>query len=256
MADHTRFGTFSETIALESAGFSVLRSSLLALLSFRWWLADCFGVQCGGSIVAAYFILTSVDVTSTSASTFWLPILPHIFVSAMVIVLDWVRSCSSNGPFQQLTIVVWWLQIYFPIAEGLTRLENHRHQSRFDRHLVAKLAVFSFTNSFFSLYYLAFSVQSYSQLRYQLSTLVIMKCASHILSRWVFRYVSLIIQLGVCSCMILILSCSASKRIWVSLWSPRSPAQTSATAAAVTEEARLLRATQLHRDYSELSTRP
>lgn len=44
-------------------------------------------------------------------------------------------------------------------------LENYREQSKYDNHLIAKVALFQFVNSFLSLFYIAFYLRDQEKLK-------------------------------------------------------------------------------------------
>mmetsp|Transcript_102855 Transcript_102855/g.160464 ORF Transcript_102855/g.160464 Transcript_102855/m.160464 type:complete len:777 (+) Transcript_102855:320-2650(+) len=46
--------------------------------------------------------------------------------------------------------------VFTTVAERLTDMENHRTQTEYERHLLIKVMVFKFVNSYFVLYYIAF----------------------------------------------------------------------------------------------------
>lgn len=54
---------------------------------------------------------------------------------------------------------------YFP--------ENYRLQSKYENHLIAKVALFQFVNSFLSLFYIAFYLRDQEKLKEQLAGLLI-----------------------------------------------------------------------------------
>lgn len=43
--------------------------------------------------------------------------------------------------------------------------ENYREQSKYDNHLIAKVALFQFVNSFLSLFYIAFYLRDQEKLK-------------------------------------------------------------------------------------------
>ena len=48
---------------------------------------------------------------------------------------------------------------YLQLAHFLTEWENHRTQEQFEKHVVAKLVLFEFVNTFLALFYIAFILQ-------------------------------------------------------------------------------------------------
>ena len=57
---------------------------------------------------------------------------------------------------------------YSHLAHWLTELENHRTQEQFEKHVVAKMVLFEFVNTFLALFYIAFYLQDVSMLKNQL----------------------------------------------------------------------------------------
>lgn len=51
--------------------------------------------------------------------------------------------------------------------------ENYRLQSKYENHLIAKVALFQFVNSFLSLFYIAFYLRDQDKLKEQLAGLLI-----------------------------------------------------------------------------------
>ena len=62
---------------------------------------------------------------------------------------------------------------YLHFAHWLTELENHRTQEQFERHVVAKLILFEFVNTFLALFYIAFYLRDVSMVKSQLQTQLI-----------------------------------------------------------------------------------
>lgn len=52
-------------------------------------------------------------------------------------------------------------------------IENYRLQSKYENHLIAKVALFQFVNSFLSLFYIAFYLRDQDKLKEQLAGLLI-----------------------------------------------------------------------------------
>lgn len=52
-------------------------------------------------------------------------------------------------------------------------LENYRLQSKYENHLIAKVAIFQFVNSFLSLFYIGFYLRDQDKLKEQLAGLLI-----------------------------------------------------------------------------------
>ncbi|XP_071315385.1 anoctamin-10 [Trachinotus anak] len=62
---------------------------------------------------------------------------------------------------------------YKKVAQSLTEYENHREQSAFEKHLTAKVLVFTFFNYFAVLFHIAFFKQDVPLLRKRLASLLI-----------------------------------------------------------------------------------
>jgi anoctamin-10 len=62
---------------------------------------------------------------------------------------------------------------YLHLAHWLTEWENHRTQEQFERHVVAKLVIFEFVNTFLALFYIAFYLQDIPMLKSQVFTMLI-----------------------------------------------------------------------------------
>ncbi|CAI9716845.1 Hypothetical predicted protein [Octopus vulgaris] len=66
-------------------------------------------------------------------------------------------------------------RMYTRVAYWLNDMENHRMQEAYENHLIIKLVLFQFVNSFLSLFYIAFYLQDMELLREQLMALLIMR---------------------------------------------------------------------------------
>ncbi|KAL5004591.1 hypothetical protein ScPMuIL_018047 [Solemya velum] len=64
-------------------------------------------------------------------------------------------------------------ELYKAIAIWLNNMENYRMEESYENHLIIKLILFQFVNSFLSLFYIAFYLQDMVKLRDQLATLLI-----------------------------------------------------------------------------------
>ncbi|XP_066983808.1 anoctamin-10-like isoform X8 [Macrobrachium rosenbergii] len=62
---------------------------------------------------------------------------------------------------------------YTKVAVWLNDLENYRVEDAYQNHLITKLAVFRFVNSFLSLFYIAFYLQDMERLKEQLAALLL-----------------------------------------------------------------------------------
>lgn len=70
----------------------------------------------------------------------------------------------------------------------VTITENYRLQSKYENHLVAKVALFQFVNSFLSLFYIAFYLRDQEKLKEQLAGLLISRQIIGNLRESVFPY--------------------------------------------------------------------
>ncbi|KAF7259554.1 hypothetical protein EG68_02706 [Paragonimus skrjabini miyazakii] len=78
------------------------------------------------------------------------------------------------APKVLLAVVILLMDLgYRRLATWLTDLENHRLDREYHNHLVGKLLLLQFMNSFYSLFYTAFYLQDIEMLQQQLSTLLI-----------------------------------------------------------------------------------
>ncbi|XP_037079887.1 anoctamin-8-like [Pollicipes pollicipes] len=65
--------------------------------------------------------------------------------------------------------------VYKKVAVWLNEFENYRLEESYQNHLIVKLALFQFVNSFASLFYIAFYLQDMERLKKQLGTLLIIR---------------------------------------------------------------------------------
>eukprot|EP00871_Galdieria_phlegrea_P000368 jgi/Galph1/1331/GphlegSOOS_G6012.1 len=94
-----------------------------------------------------------------------------------------------------VTIVYILEYVYTHVADTLTKLENHKTQTQFENHQVAKLVIFQFFNMNMSLLYLAFFEMDFSRLRSSLSSFQILNVTAmniietvvHILGSYLLR---------------------------------------------------------------------
>ncbi|KFB41005.1 hypothetical protein ZHAS_00008620 [Anopheles sinensis] len=97
--------------------------------------------------------------------------------------LDWwdaklpeqgVFSCLSVIPKVLLAGAITLMdEAYYKLAVWLNDKENYRLQSKYENHLIAKVALFQFVNSFLSLFYIAFYLRDQDKLKEQLAGLLI-----------------------------------------------------------------------------------
>ncbi|XP_033750311.1 anoctamin-8-like [Pecten maximus] len=64
-------------------------------------------------------------------------------------------------------------EVYKKIAYWLNHIENYRMTETYENHLIIKLVLFQFVNSFLSLFYIAFYLQDMDRLRDQLAAILI-----------------------------------------------------------------------------------
>ncbi|XP_059056301.1 anoctamin-8-like isoform X3 [Achroia grisella] len=84
-----------------------------------------------------------------------------------VIYLTWI-------PRTFLAIIIWVEEeVYARIARWLNDKENYRLETKYENHLIVKIALFQFVNSFMSLFYIAFYLQDMDKLKEQLAVLLI-----------------------------------------------------------------------------------
>eukprot|EP00698_Gefionella_okellyi_P025917 TRINITY_DN9691_c0_g2_i1.p1 TRINITY_DN9691_c0_g2~~TRINITY_DN9691_c0_g2_i1.p1 ORF type:complete len:1870 (-),score=435.08 TRINITY_DN9691_c0_g2_i1:22-5631(-) len=86
-------------------------------------------------------------------------------------------------------VVVIFDAIYGIVAVKLTEFENHEKQSEYENHLIVKIFLFQFVNSFLSLYWIAFVRQEFDVLRSQLATLLLTRVAVNIGTGTIVPYV-------------------------------------------------------------------
>nr|CAI5824442.1 unnamed protein product [Callosobruchus analis] len=82
----------------------------------------------------------------------WLCYLPKILLAVVISLMD---------------------EAYFKIAVWLNDRENYRLETKYENHLIGKVALFQFVNSFLSLFYIAFYLQDQARLKEQLAALLI-----------------------------------------------------------------------------------
>ncbi|XP_074035844.1 anoctamin 8 white walker isoform X2 [Leptinotarsa decemlineata] len=82
----------------------------------------------------------------------WLCYLPKIMLAVIISLMD---------------------EAYFRIAIWLNDKENYRLETKYENHLIGKVALFQFVNSFLSLFYIAFYLQDQARLKEQLAALLI-----------------------------------------------------------------------------------
>ncbi|XP_019755048.2 anoctamin-8 isoform X1 [Dendroctonus ponderosae] len=117
---------------------------------------------------------------------------PVIIVSLLTVFLvmivslqiqDWWDAFLANRGFPlwlgyipkvMLAVVIWLMdEAYFKIAIWLNDKENYRLETKYENHLIGKVALFQFVNSFLSLFYIAFYLQDQERLKEQLAALLI-----------------------------------------------------------------------------------
>ncbi|XP_015598083.1 anoctamin-8 isoform X2 [Cephus cinctus] len=83
---------------------------------------------------------------------FWLSYVPKVLLAVVITLMD---------------------EAYFKVAVWLNDLENYRLDTEYENHLIYKVALFQFVNSFLSLFYIAFYLQDQERLKEQLAALLI-----------------------------------------------------------------------------------
>lgn len=82
--------------------------------------------------------------------------------------------CLSYLPKILLAVVITMLdEAYYKVACWLNDKENYRLETKYENHLIVKVALFQFVNSFLSLFYIAFYLQDMEKLKEQLAALLI-----------------------------------------------------------------------------------
>ncbi|XP_046621598.1 anoctamin-8 isoform X5 [Neodiprion virginianus] len=83
---------------------------------------------------------------------FWLSYVPKVLLAVVITLMD---------------------EAYFKVAVCLNDMENYRLDTEYENHLIYKVALFQFVNSFLSLFYIAFYLQDQERLKEQLAALLI-----------------------------------------------------------------------------------
>ncbi|CAH1392682.1 unnamed protein product [Nezara viridula] len=82
--------------------------------------------------------------------------------------------CLSYVPKIMLAVGITLLdEAYYKVACWLNDKENYRLETKYENHLIVKVALFQFVNSFLSLFYIAFYLQDQEKLKEQLAALLI-----------------------------------------------------------------------------------
>lgn len=89
----------------------------------------------------------------------------------------------DNIGYQNQTIFITFSLLFY-----FVRTENYRLQSKYENHLIAKVALFQFVNSFLSLFYIAFYLRDQDKLKEQLAGLLISRQIIGNLRESVFPY--------------------------------------------------------------------
>ncbi|XP_030075905.1 anoctamin-8 isoform X2 [Microcaecilia unicolor] len=66
-------------------------------------------------------------------------------------------------------------ELYRKIAYWLNDMENYRLQSAYEKHLIIKIVLFQFVNSYLSLFYIGFYLKDMERLKEMLATLLVMR---------------------------------------------------------------------------------
>lgn len=137
-------------------GLSILLATMSMFYYVRW---------------ESYIIQVFKDDPSAAASLY--VNLPSIVYSIFVIIAD---------------------SIFRKLAEFLTELENHRLESSFQNHLIVKILLFTFTNNFLILFYIAFYQQNIPLLQKTLRNLLLVHMFVSQALESVFPYVILVLK--------------------------------------------------------------
>ncbi|KAE8743203.1 hypothetical protein FOCC_FOCC011183 [Frankliniella occidentalis] len=98
--------------------------------------------------------------------------------------------CLSYLPKILLAIVISVLdEAYYKVACWLNDKENYRLETKYENHLIVKVALFQFVNSFLSLFYIAFYLQDQERLKEQLAALLIARQVIGNLKESAFPYI-------------------------------------------------------------------
>ncbi|XP_077988796.1 anoctamin-8-like isoform X2 [Glandiceps talaboti] len=113
----------------------------------------CFELQeYINKLVASGDLPGSSFIPLFSLFAWWMKQLPKILLAVIVGILD---------------------DVYKKVAYWLNDLENYRTEETYENHLIIKLSVGQFMNSFMALFYIAFYLQDMMRLRQQLAALLI-----------------------------------------------------------------------------------
>ncbi|XP_021368430.1 anoctamin-8-like isoform X1 [Mizuhopecten yessoensis] len=108
-----------------------------------------------------------------------------VFVVMLLIfqLQEWINNLVAKGdipgfctflPKVLLAVSIGILdEVYKKIAYWLNHIENYRMTETYENHLIIKLVLFQFVNSFLSLFYIAFYLQDMDRLRDQLAAILI-----------------------------------------------------------------------------------
>ncbi|XP_049881261.1 anoctamin-8-like isoform X1 [Pectinophora gossypiella] len=105
-------------------------------------------------------------LTLTTIATFAL-LRAQDWWESRIMYLTWIPRC-----FLAILIAVE-EEVYARIARWLNDKENYRLETKYENHLIVKIALFQFVNSFMSLFYIAFYLQDMDKLKEQLAVLLI-----------------------------------------------------------------------------------
>ncbi|KAI8117035.1 Anoctamin-8 [Lucilia cuprina] len=106
----------------------------------------------------------NTSTTTTTSKDWWDSKLPETGIFCCLSVIPKVLLAGA------ITLMD---EAYYKLAVWLNDKENYRLQSKYENHLIAKVALFQFVNSFLSLFYIAFYLRDEEKLKEQLAGLLI-----------------------------------------------------------------------------------
>lgn len=102
-------------------------------------------------------------------------VVPKVLLAGAITLMDegyfklavWLNDKGNNSKLLNYRINKLAIQIFQSFTE------NYRLQSKYENHLIAKVTIFQFVNSFLSLFYIAFYLRDQDKLKEQLAGLLI-----------------------------------------------------------------------------------
>jgi len=87
---------------------------------------------------------------------------------------DWLTQLPLYAPTVVYAVLMIIMNMkYLQLAHYLTELENRRTQEQFETHVITKLILFEFVNTFLSLFYVAFVLQDMAMLKSQIVIMLV-----------------------------------------------------------------------------------